>query len=247
MLPTAETLYEVIEKTWPAAGIETVGPWTIRNGNGGGKRVSAATAEHKIEPSDVRPAEVAMKKLGQPALFQIRDNDQELDHILNDEGYQIIDPVVLYAAPIEPMAENLPDRLSGIASFPPLAISCEIWESGGIGSGRIAVMERADCIKTTLLGRVNDHTAGVLYLGIDQGCAMVHAVEVAEGFRRQGVAAKLMAHAARWAADRGAKFMTLVTTTDNTGSNRLYQNLNMARVGNYHYRIKQDQTKEIPR
>jgi len=244
MLPTAKTLYQVIETTWPAARHLTVGPWIIRDGQGGGKRVSAATAKHAVTPDDLPMAEAAMADLKQPALFQIREGDQALDRLLAAQGYDVIDPVVLYAAPLAPLAQNPPDRLTGIAAFPPLAIAAELWAQGGIGAGRLAVMERANCVKTTLLGRVGDQPAGVLYLGIDQGCAMVHAVEVSQNFRRQGVAGRLMAHAAHWAAARGAKFMTLVTTTENIGSNRLYQNLQMACVGKYHYRIKPQPAKE---
>lgn len=244
MLPTADTLYRVIENTWPPATAKPLGLWIIRDGQNGGKRVSAATSTQPVTLADLPQAEAAMAALNQPALFQIREGDEALDALLASQGYTIIDPVVLYAAPIAPMAETIPDRLTGIAAFPPLAIAAELWAEGGIGAGRLAVMDRAQCTKTTLLGRVGDLPAGVLYMGIDQDCAMVHAVEVAEKFRRQGVANRLMAHAANWAKERGAKFMTLVTTADNAASNRLYQNLSMEAVGHYHYRIKSTLPKE---
>ena len=37
----SDTLFAVMETTWPAASVQQVGPWLIREGQGGGKRVSA--------------------------------------------------------------------------------------------------------------------------------------------------------------------------------------------------------------
>ena len=44
MMPGVQHLYSVIEGTWPPASEARVGPWIIRDGQGGGQRVSAATA-----------------------------------------------------------------------------------------------------------------------------------------------------------------------------------------------------------
>lgn len=43
MTPDLAQLYETIDHTWPAARIWTETGWTLRDGQGGGKRVSAAT------------------------------------------------------------------------------------------------------------------------------------------------------------------------------------------------------------
>ena len=42
---TPATLQAAMDATWPAAAMHRAGPWMLRNGAGGGKRVSAATAE----------------------------------------------------------------------------------------------------------------------------------------------------------------------------------------------------------
>ncbi|MDG1293980.1 MAG: GNAT family N-acetyltransferase, partial [Planktomarina sp.] len=80
--------------------------------------------------------------------------------------------------------------------------------------------------------------AGVGFLALDGDIAMLHAVEVLPSFRRTGVAKKLMAQAAKWAEDQGAKYMALMATRDNTAANNLYSSLGMRPVGHYHYRIK---------
>ena len=56
MLPESTKLYEVLDATWPAASMARVGPWTIREGAGGGKRVSAATAETAWTDGDIAEA-----------------------------------------------------------------------------------------------------------------------------------------------------------------------------------------------
>ena len=43
VLDTCDALEAALEATWPPARAWTVGPWRIRDGAGGGKRVSAAT------------------------------------------------------------------------------------------------------------------------------------------------------------------------------------------------------------
>ena len=42
-LPGTQKLAEVCEATWPPASRKALGAWVIRDGKGGGNRVSAAT------------------------------------------------------------------------------------------------------------------------------------------------------------------------------------------------------------
>ncbi|TMV56955.1 GNAT family N-acetyltransferase, partial [Thioclava sp. BHET1] len=45
MSPDGEAIFAALDASWPAAALHHAGPWLIREGRGGGKRVSAATAE----------------------------------------------------------------------------------------------------------------------------------------------------------------------------------------------------------
>lgn len=239
-LPTAATLYRVIDATWPAARMIHLDPWIVRAGNGGGNRVSAATVQGGFDDACIARAEAAMHSLHQPALFMIRDIDSALDQRLAQLGYQIKDPVTLYAAPTAAIAIKRPPPVTSFEVWPPLQAQIEIWEEGGIGPGRIAVMDRAAVPKTTILGRLNEAPAGTLYAGIAHDCAMIHALEVAPAHRRQGHARDLTIAAAFWAKAQGAAFVTLVTTQANVAANTLYTSLGMQPVGQYHYRIKVD-------
>ncbi|MEO0764306.1 MAG: GNAT family N-acetyltransferase, partial [Pseudomonadota bacterium] len=93
-------LLAAIEGTWPPARATQQGVWTIRDGAGGGKRVSAATANGAATDSDIAQAEAAMLSLGQDRLFMLRPGEDALDRQLAKHGYDIIDPVNFYVAPV---------------------------------------------------------------------------------------------------------------------------------------------------
>ncbi|MGO4908455.1 GNAT family N-acetyltransferase [Pseudorhodobacter sp. W20_MBD10_FR17] len=241
---TPAQIYDVLEHTWPAASLRSTGPWMIREGAGGGQRVSAATAEAAVTDNDIAGAEAAMQALGQDALFMIRHSDIALDLLLAARGYVLHDPVVVYAAPVAALALPAPTAMSAFATWPPLSIAAQIWADAGIGPGRLAVMDRAKGPKTTILGRVNDRASGVAFVACHANAAMLHALEVCPSQRRQGSANNIMRMAAGWAQDQGAEMLCLAVTQANTVARSLYASLGMEAVGQYHYRKKQP--KEAP-
>ncbi|MEY1557436.1 GNAT family N-acetyltransferase [Yoonia sp. R2331] len=235
-LPDIHRLYDVVAATWPAANVAPHGPWQIRTGKGGGRRVSAATASGPITRANLAQAEAAMHALSQTPLFMIREGEDALDALLADAGYVVKDPSVLYAAPAAAIATERPPPVTAFTVWPPLAVQRDIWAAGGIGDGRLAVMSRAPQPKTSFLGRINDRPAATVFVGVDGDCAMIHALEVAVAHRKQGLARHLTRAAAFWALEQGCTFLTLVTTEANAAANHLYSSLGMTLVGRYHYR-----------
>ena len=234
--PTAQKLYAVIDGTWPASAKQVLGPWMIRLDDSGSSRVSAATAEKPVTDADIPQAEDAMRAAGQIPLFMIREGETAFDNLLDARGYVIKDPVNMYAIAVQEIATERPPPVTSFEVWPPLAAQVEIWAQGGIGAGRLAVMDRAPHPKTTLLGRMNDRPAGTVYVGLAADCAMIHALEIGDRHRRQGLARHLTRAAGFWARDNGADYLTLVTTQANTAANALYSSLGMTLVGHYHYR-----------
>jgi GNAT superfamily N-acetyltransferase len=204
---------------------------------GGGKRVSAATAEGDWTPEDIPAAEAAMAALDQPALFLIREGDAALDAALQARGYRVVDPVVSYAAPLTAFTQA-PERMTTFPHWPPMAIALDLWAEGGIGPARVAVMERAKGPKAAILGRAQDRAAGAAFVAIHDKTAMLHALEVTPSQRRQGSAHNILRAAAAWAQENGAETLSLVVTERNENARRLYASLNMQLVGKYHYRQK---------
>lgn len=240
MTPDIDALYAVIDATWAPASVKTRGPWTIREGQGGGQRVSAATSNGPVTEADLPAAEAAMRDLGQVPLFMIRHDNDALDALLEARGYAVVDPVNLWLAPVETlMSEPLP-RAKTFTVWEPLAIQIDLWAKGGIGPGRIAVMERVAAPKTAIIGR-HDHTpAATAFVALHEGVAMIHALEVPETSRRRGVASLVCRQAAVWARQNGAGHLAALCTRANAAANALYSSLGFTVVGQYHYRKAQE-------
>ncbi len=233
MIHDLPTLYAAIDATWPAASTRMIGPWMLRDGQGGGKRVSAATATGDVDEVDVVAAEEAM---GQAPLFMILTGQERLDSLLASRGYEVVDPVNLYYGALQGMAVAPPPRARVFTIWPPLEIQKDIWAEGGIGPARLAVMHRADGEKTAIFGRYENSPAGTAFVAMHQDVAMVHAVEVLKDHRGLGVGRMMTEHAARWARGAGATHMAVLCTKANTGANALYASMGLKVVGEYHYR-----------
>lgn len=235
----ADWLFETVDGTWPAARYIEKGPWLLREGQGGGSRVSAASALGPVTADDIATAEAAMRDMGQRQLFMIRPGDEALDALLEARGYAVLDPVNAYACPVETLTDIPIPRVTVLQVWEPLAIMREIWAAGGIGPARIAVMERAKGPKTGLLARFNDKPGGTAFVAIHDGVAMLHALEILPHQRKQGLGQWMMRGAAHWAAAQGAHTLAVVCTKANDGANALYSGLGMSVVGEYHYRVWQ--------
>lgn len=231
-------LFAVIEATWPAVALHPCGPFTLREGGGGGKRVSAATCDRPVTASEIAEAESAMATLGQTPLFMVRGDQPGLDDELAKQGYRALDPTVIMSAPIDLVAGDGPPRVRAFPVWPVLAIQRELWAAGGIGPARVAVMERARTPKTSILGRIDDTPAGTAYVGLHDGTAMAHAVETVPRFRRRGCAVNMMRAGALWARGQGAQRFAILTVRENLPAQALYSSLGMQPVGHYHYRLK---------
>lgn len=237
MTVSAGSLYAVCEATWPPASSVIVDGWTLRDGAGGGKRVSAAT---RAKPEAiVESAEMVMRAADEPPLFMVRRGEDDLDQLLDARGYQLLDPTNMYACPVERLTDIPIPRVTAFSIWEPLAIMREIWAQGGIGPARIAVMDRART-KTAILARWNEKPAGVGFAAIHDGICMVHAVEVLGHQRRQGVAGWIMRKAAFYAAEQGAVTLSVLCTVANAPANALYASLGFELVGRYHYRQAKD-------
>lgn len=232
--PGAKRLFRAMDATWPPARFLRRGPWLLREGKAGGQRVSSATAEDSVTDDDIGTAEAGMRQLGQRPLFMLRKTDGDLDDWLAARGYEVVDPVNMYLAPVRDLTRALPIT-TATPSWPPLAMQRDIWAAGGIGQGRLDVMARATTA-TTILGRTGDLPAGTAFVAADDEVGMLHALEVDPAARRKGVGAALMAAAANWLADRGADWIAVAVTRANTGGNALYDRIGMARAAAYHYR-----------
>jgi N-acetylglutamate synthase len=97
-----DACFLALAATWPPARIWHQNGWTLRNGAGGGKRVSAATAS-----ADARAEDLAALMPHGP-LAMLRPDQATLDADLAGLGYALVDPTLIYAAPVADLAEKPP-------------------------------------------------------------------------------------------------------------------------------------------
>ncbi len=232
-LPSPEALVAALDATWPAQRVEERGGWYLRDGAGGGKRVSATSPMGA--GGEIAVAEDWMRALGQRPLFRLGPEDAALDAALEERGYRKLDPTVIMVAPVAMLAEK-PPHVSLFDIWPPLAIMRDIWAEGGITAPRLAVMERASEPKSGLIARIDDRAAGVGFVALHGPIAMLHAVEVAPGARRKGVGGIMLRGAAYWAQSQGADWLSLAVTEANAAARALYEGAGMEIVTRYHYR-----------
>lgn len=234
--PDAQQLDPVIPATWPAMNVERVGSVTLRAG-GGGQRATAATVDGAFSKPDVIAAEIAMQSRSE-CLFRIRPGEEELAQFLETRGYVRRDPTNMLVMAIDGLAACELKPVSAFQIWPPLRIMNEIWEQSDVGPDRRANMARVEGSKTGLFGRGLDKPAGVGFAAIHDDIAMIHAVAVLPGIRRQKVAENMMIASAKWAQDLGAKWLATLCTQENEIANSLYQSLGMTSVGSYYYMAK---------
>lgn len=233
-VPGPDRLMAAMDATWPAAEMMDFGGWRLRAGAGGGKRVSAASP---LGGGSIADAEAVMRNWGQVPLFRLTPADAECDRALEALGYRVLDPVVIYAGRVGPLSgEGSHMAACYRASFAP-AIMQEIWAAGGIGPGRLAVMDRVTGLGVRLLSRAADTPCGVAFAAMDGEVAMIHAIEVLARWRRQGAGRLLVEGAARFAAEHGAEWLALAVAEANAPARALYDRLGMIEAARYHYRV----------
>lgn len=231
--PSSEQLFAALDGTWPAAEYLHQPPWLLRRGAGGGQRVSAATASGDCALGDIAVAEAKMREMNQTPLFLIRPGDETLDGWLENKKYDVVDPVAVYVCNCR--GEETPN--TNVSSrWPPLDSEKKIWQAGGIGPARIAVMDRVKGKKTCLTLASETGIAGTAFLALHGGIAMLHALEIDPKERRKGIGRQIMRAALGWGACHGADWFSLMVTRANRPANALYSSLGMVEVSRYHYR-----------
>jgi GNAT superfamily N-acetyltransferase len=218
-----------------------VGPFTVPDGAGGGQRVSAARLTNP-QANDATGAEIdaavaALADIGQPPLFMVLDHQTGLDARLAARGLVTHDDTVALSADTAAIATP-PPPVTCFMTWPPLAIQTEIWAEGGIGPGRLAVMQRASEPRTSIFGRIDDRPAGSAFVAIHAGVGMLHALEILPRHRRKGLARTMIRAAADWATLEGAGRFCVLVTRRNTAAQGLYASMGFQAVGQYHYRTR---------
>jgi len=80
-------------------------------------------------------------------------------------------------------------------------------------------------------------SAGAAFVALSEGIAMLHALDVANAFRRRGLGRDMVRSAAHWAREAGASQLALLVTKANTPARALYTGMGFTLASAYHYRV----------
>lgn len=219
---------ERLEATWPPQRKWRQGDWWLREGAGGGQRVSAASPAGPRALAELDRILAGM----QDPLFQLGAEDGPIDLALAARGFVWHDPVVIMATDPQGIAGQ-----PAPCGWPAPPEVQALWAKGKIGAARLAVMDRVQGPKAALWLEHQGQPMAVGFCGIAQDFAGVHAVFVDPACRGQGLGRQLMQGIAQWAVAQGAQQMALAVTLANSAARRLYTRLGMDEIGTSHYRI----------
>ena len=229
------TLAQRLEATWPPLRKWRQGDWWLREGAGGGQRVSAASP---AGPGAVAELDGVMAAMTDP-LFLLNPADQAVDQALAARGFVRHDPVLILSAD--------PARLAGQGvdfGWPVPEPVQALWAQGKIGPARLAVMDRVQGPKVALWITDDARPVAVGFCGMTGDFAGLHAVFVAPEQRGRGLGLRLMQGVAHWAVGQGARQIALAVTSANQPARQLYARLGMDEIGTSHYRKPPDDQTE---
>lgn len=234
--PDEARLIAALEATWPPVAVDDAAApgWRLREGAGGGRRVSAASS---LGSADFEACAQAMRARGAAPSIRVRESEGALDAALAAAGWRAADPTLFLVGEAAPLAAlSVPKGVKFALGRCRLALLDGIWEAEGVGASRRAVMARAPDPKATVMARTDTATAGVAFTAVHHDVGMLHAVAVRPELRRQGAGMVTVVGAARFALDNGARWLALAVTEANAGARAMYEKAGMTAAGGYRYR-----------
>lgn len=128
----------------------------------------------------------------------------------------------------EPASQPDPDWLAGYH-----------YRGGPLPEHAVQLLARHDRVCFASI-RTSDRLVAIGRGTVDEGWLGITAVEVAEPYRRQGLAVELMHRLSDWGIEQGARRCYLQVDLSNTAALSLYQRLGFTEHHRYHYRIEPD-------
>ncbi|MDO5658244.1 MAG: GNAT family N-acetyltransferase [Paracoccus sp. (in: a-proteobacteria)] len=223
----------VFDATWQAAQSRRFGGLVALEAAGAGDRVNGAHRVGDWSEKDIDAACAQLAEWGIAPLFRVDDADAGFIAALEARGFQRSPSALMMGIAPDRLTDRPIPPVTAFEHWPPLAVQRDMWVEGGFGSPRLAVMDRVEVVKTSLLGRIDDRAAATGFLALHDGIAMLHALVVAPEHRRKGMAGWMLRRAALWAQAQGADQLVLAVGVENHGAIATYDALGFARLADY--------------
>jgi ribosomal protein S18 acetylase RimI-like enzyme len=251
--PSLDDVESLMDGAWPALESSTADGWILRSAGGVTQRANSiwpvATAADSAADAAaaLRAAEGWYAARRQPVIFQLtrREENAALEVFLDARSYSSqSETIIMTAAPGLPEAGNLAPVTSvvsiEVAAAPP-AEWLDLWwrvdGRGGAAEKDVALRILSGVASLYAIARNEaGEVVGTGRLTRVDGRAGVYCMATHPDFRRQGVAAAVLAELQRQASAAGASGLWLMVTAANTGAQALYTGAGFVETGSYHYR-----------
>jgi len=236
------------DAAWPAEVRERVGPWVLRATRGVTRRANSVMSAGSVVSGGemktlVSAAEAWYAARSLPAAFQISTQSPAgLDEVLAGRGYTVSGASEVWVA-----------EVNGVREMARRGEEVELEESPTHEWFDCAFDEPAEkrAIHEEIVRRVPMPRifAGVAGDGLVAGCGMaaidpaarwagIYCMATRPGYRRMGIARKILAAIAKRASHLGVRWLYLQVMNENAAARALYGGLGFESAFGYHYRIK---------
>ncbi|KAB2346425.1 GNAT family N-acetyltransferase [Actinomadura rudentiformis] len=226
---------DLVAAAWPAPFSQDMAGWRLRHAGGVTKRANSVLPLGDPGPVDaaIERAERFYAELGLPTVFSVsgRACPAELDGMLADRGYALVDPTLA-------MIREIGEGGGGVAvDDTPSREWLDLWWSV---DGRYP--EQLPMAEKILTGV----PAGYVMLdgvavgrGVVQGEWLgIYSMAVAPEARRRGLARRVLRALLEWGSGRGCTRAYLLVVEENAAARALYASEGFEVAGGYHYRVK---------
>jgi GNAT superfamily N-acetyltransferase len=246
-------LYKYIEEitlnTWPAEQSILLNGWILRTAAGYTKRANSVNPLYGAESSFVNVvdrikfAEQYYEHAGLTSAFKITPYMQpaNLDAILAERGYTIVDPSSVRLLDLEDLAEpNLRYSVQVQESLN------EEWLHAFTELTELSDKNRDTFIRMLSASHLQQGYALLLSNGVPTACGLgviqngyigLYDIVTSPAHRRQGMAEQLILGLLQWGKTQGAITSFLQVVQTNAGASALYDKLGFKEIYQYWYRV----------
>ncbi|KTD85562.1 GNAT family N-acetyltransferase [Paenibacillus etheri] len=244
-----KSIEEITLNTWPAEQSVLLNGWVLRTAAGYTKRANSVNPLYGTESShadltdQIKLAEQYYKDAGLKPVFKMTPYIQpaNLDEVLADRGYTIVEPSSVRILDLEGLAaselrfqvqiqENLTEEW--------LNAFTELAELSVANRSTLTRMLSASLLQQGYILLFNDGVPTACGLGIIQnGYIGLFDIITATDQRRHGMAKQLLLALLHWGKTQGATTAFLQVVQANAGASALYDKLGFKEIYQYWYRV----------
>ncbi|MFL6123011.1 GNAT family N-acetyltransferase [Actinophytocola sp.] len=232
---------ELMRAGWPAIEEIPVDGWLARFSGGVTQRANSVLP--LAASADMTAALEQVEKLyadrGLPVVFQVGEQDTELDRVLDARGYASGSPTVVQTAVVDIVLAALGTHQVDVAEAADAAWLGLWWAVDGRGdAAALAVAEKILGGGPALYGTIRDArgAAAVGRLALVGEWGGLYCLAVRPDMRRRGLGAAVLAGLLTSGRERGITRSWLQVRAENAGARRLYQRAGYTDAAHYHYR-----------